>query len=569
MMRMPYYRLSAKLLICSLFTLLLVNCKKSDKVTTPPPAISYKQKVISIAEDVAMTPVKPDSTGGPIAEYTINPLLPKGLSLNTANGEISGTPSDTLLPTKFVVTARGTGGTASDTITMLVGTVGFNYGPTGVFTFEKDSKDLITTAIAPMVLAGNFNQYFCSPSPDSLNFKTGLVFNAKTGQISGTPTKLTNTLNTEIPTPVSFVITGITTNNKAASTTISIIVNDKKPAFLYTFNGTFTKDLSIGSTLNPTVLTTSGLIKRYRLAPGSPALPAGLTLDSTSGSITGTPTAAANVTVVVRGLNTGGYQDVNVRMVVNATAIPSQVSYMMSLFNGNLIDTLCPRINSGNTIYLTKLPTETLAGANVYLNPLITAGQVSGYSVAATPFVTGESLNINSTSGVISGTPPGNFSGGATPSHTVTLTNPAGIAYNGSFTMNIVANDPFFTYNSTGKGTNATNNYLFVQNQPVNVASSPYPGYTSAELSPVNGAGVVSYSVIALNPDRNPFAPGTGLTLNTTTGVISGTPTINTYNFNSHAFYDCVVVGKKADGSFTLYKLRIKIYRTLAEWSLL
>ena len=115
---------------------LLPSCKKDD-APAPPPVISYKQKTISVAEDVAMTPIKPDSTGGAITEYSVSPILPKGIALNKLNGTISGTPSDTLLPTKYVVTATGPGGAGRDTITLSVGTVAFNYGSTGSFVFEK------------------------------------------------------------------------------------------------------------------------------------------------------------------------------------------------------------------------------------------------------------------------------------------------------------------------------------------------------------------------------------------------------------------------------------------------
>ena len=63
-----------------------------------------------------MIPVRPDSTGGAIEEYSIQPLLPKGISIGKDNGVISGQASDTLSPTKFVVTATGPGGRASDTL---------------------------------------------------------------------------------------------------------------------------------------------------------------------------------------------------------------------------------------------------------------------------------------------------------------------------------------------------------------------------------------------------------------------------------------------------------------------
>jgi len=553
------YSLLALLTIAVLF-----SCKKDETVVIKQPVISYSQKIISLAEDVAMTPLKPDSTGGVITEYSVSPSLPKGILINKLNGVISGTPSDTLLPVKFVVTATGPGGIDTDTLMISVGTVAFNYGTPATFTFEINSTAINTTPLSPVILAGNFNQFFVSPSPDSLTFKTGLKFNAATGQISGTPNKLTST--TEVPTPVTFIITGISISNKAASAPVSFIINDKKPAFTYSFNGSFTVGTSVSTTLQPTVLSTSGVIKKYRLAPTSPALPDGLTLDSLNGRIQGTPTVAANITLIVRGINTGGFQDVNVPLLINSTAVAPQVMYMMSLISGSVIDTITPRITSGNTVYLTK--SDGIGQQFIYLNPVTTAGQVLSYAVApafSTNNGTGN-LSLSTAVGTVSGTPGALATSGTTSTHTITINNAATGGPAGSFIMNVVANAPFFTYNGNGKASLVPNAFAFLQNQNVTVANGAYPGYTAAELASVNGAGVTSYAIYPVNATAQPFS-AIGLTFNTTTGAISGTPTINTQGVGfSPSLWDYIVTGTKADGSFTVYKIRIKIYPSTSVW---
>jgi hypothetical protein len=78
--------------------------------------------------------------------------------------------------------------------------------------------------------------------------------------------------------------------------------------------------------------------------------------------------------------------------------------------------------------------------------------------------------------------------------------------------MNIVANTPFFTYNGNGKGGIINNAFAFVQNQDVAVANGTYPGYTSAELTPVNGAGVTSYTIYPATATTLPFS-ATGLNI--------------------------------------------------------
>ena len=551
-------------LLAVLTIALFFSCKKDDVVVIKQPVISYQQKIISLAEDMAMTPLRPDSTGGIITEYSVSPSLPKGIVINKLNGVISGTPSDTLLPVKFVVTATGPGGSDTDTLMISVGTVAFNYGA-GIFTIEKGANDISTTPISPVILAGTFNQFFVLPYPDSINFKTGLNFNPTTGQISGVPTKLTST--TEVPTPANFIITGISTSNKATTAILSIIVNDKKPNFTYTFRGSFTVGTSVSSNLQPVVnLTAGGAIKKYRLAPTSIALPAGLTLDSLNGSISGTPTAAVTGTLIIRGINTGGFQDVSLPLIINSTAVAPEVVYMMSLISGSVVDTITPRITSGNTVYLTK--SDGIGQQFIYLNPLTTAGQVLSYAVTpafSTNNGTG-SLSLSTALGTVSGTPGAVATSGTTSTHTITINNAATGGPVGSFVMNIVANAPFFTYNGNGKASLVPNAFAFVQNQSVAVANGTYPGYTAAELAPVNGAGVTSYAIYPANATAQPFST-IGLTFNTTTGAISGTPTINTQGVGfSPSLWDYVVTGKKADGSFTVYKIRIKIYPPTSVW---
>ena len=541
----------------------LFSCKKSNNDVGAKPIISYQQKIISIPVDETMFAVRPDSTGGPITEYTIAPMLPKGITIGVKDGVISGKASDTLSPTRFVVTATGPGGKATDTLTIAIGTVGFTYGNTGVFTLEKNSTALASTPISPVIVAGTFTQFFLAPSPDSLRIKTGLTFNAQTGQISGTPTLLTST--TEVPTPVTFSITGISTANKAATTTISFIINDKKPNFYYTFGGSLSVGTSVGSTLVTTKAATSGNIIKYRMAPTSPALPAGLTLDSLTGQIKGIPTEAANVSVIVRGFNTGGYYDATQTLVINSTAVAPEIRYLMSLFFGNLTDTITGGIETGNTIYVTKFD-SSFAGVPIYLNPVIKAGQTGTYTITPA-FVSGTANeNLSFSSGTISGT-PGKFSTNSNPTHAITINNAATGGPAGLFDVNIVANTPFFTYNAdNGKGVTLSNIYYFVQGQPLTTANGSYPGYTDAGLKPTGGAGVVSYTAYPMTTSTPAFSTS-GLTLDPATGTISGVPTANTFNFSNYIFWDYAIIGKKADGSFTTYKIRFKIYRTTSEWA--
>ncbi len=61
--------------------------------STPPSGIAYQTNPASYPRGTAIAPNVPTSTGGAIAQYTVSPSLPPGLSLDVGTGVISGTPN--------------------------------------------------------------------------------------------------------------------------------------------------------------------------------------------------------------------------------------------------------------------------------------------------------------------------------------------------------------------------------------------------------------------------------------------------------------------------------------------
>ena len=81
-----------------------------------------------------------------------------------------------------------------------------------------------------------------------------------------------------------------------------------------------------------------------------PTLPSGLSIDSSTGAISGTPTAiTSSASYTVTGSNTGGSDTVSITIVVNDAA-PSSVSYSpssLSLTKGTTMTTVTPTSSGG------------------------------------------------------------------------------------------------------------------------------------------------------------------------------------------------------------------------------
>jgi len=155
------------------------------------------------------------------------------------------------------------------------------YPNPNVFTVNATIADL-----SPSV-SGTVVAYSIAPA-----LPLGLSLDALTGMISGTPTAITPT-----------AIYTVTATNSGGSTTfdLTITVNDVAPSSLaYTANSIFT----IGTTITDLLPTVIGNVTSYSIFPD---LPAGLSLDTTTGIISGTPTVVSpETTYTITATNSGG-----------------------------------------------------------------------------------------------------------------------------------------------------------------------------------------------------------------------------------------------------------------------
>ncbi len=276
----------------------------------------------------------------------------------------------------------------------------------------------------------------------------------------------------QAPAPsTAGVISGTPTTAGSYSGSVSLTSNGVTNSFTYTLAVTGaagTPAITSGATISATAGTA---ISTYTVtASNSPtsfnvgSLPAGLTLGGTNvaPTITGTPTTAGTYTVSLsanNGSGTGSVTTLTITVAASAAApvVNSSLTFAAATLNAPLASTY--------TITATNTPVSFSA---------------SGLPVG---------LSLNSTTGVISGTP----------------------TVGGIYSVTLRAT------NNSGTGPAAT----------LTMTLGSLPAITSAATTSGNIGSVFGFTVAANNSPGGFTITGLppGLTANTTTGVISGTPT--------------------------------------------
>ena len=221
--------------------------------------------------------------------------LPSGLSINTSTGVISGAPSSAGTFTSSI-SASNTAGTGSASLRITVNPVA-PPPPTGLVI----TSDLAAVSIN---LGASFShQITASGSPTSfgaIRLPPGLKLNAKTGLISGKPTKAG-----VFSATLQALKKGSTT---ATATKVFSVV--QVPTFSYAarINAQRNKNLNV----RPKVAGSPA--PSFSVVSGS--LPPGLSLNASTAAITGKPTTAGSYAFTVRGSNSAGNTDRRTTIVV-------------------------------------------------------------------------------------------------------------------------------------------------------------------------------------------------------------------------------------------------------------
>ena len=459
----------------------------------------------------AATPFTPVTGSGGTAplSYSVSPTLPTGLSVSPATGAITGTPAVASAASTYTVTVTDVNGaiaTATFSLTVKSAVIA-----TQAIASANLTENHAATSFTPVTGSGGTGTLSYGVSP---TLPTGLTMSSSTGAITGTPT-VTSTTTT-------YTVTVTDANSATATATFSLTVNNVVAAT----QAVATTTLSSNIAATPfTPITGSG--GTAPLSYGvSPTLPAGLSMSSSTGAITGTPTttsSATTYTVTVTDANsTTATATFSLAVASSSQTIiftPSTpVTYGISPItliatggaSGNPV-TFSIVLGPG-TLSGTNNSTLTVTGAGTIL---IAANQAGNASYSAATQVTA-SIVVNQKAQAITFTPSTPVTYGASP---ITLTATGGAS--GNPVIFSIVSGP-----GTLSGTN--NSTLTVTGAGTIVIAANQAGNASySAATQVTASIVVNQATQAIT-----FSPATPVTYGvspitlTATGGASGNPVI-------------------------------------------
>jgi hypothetical protein len=411
------------------------------------------------------------ATGFPAPTFSETGALPTGVTLNTTTGVLSGTP------------AAGTGKTYA---IMFTANNGVGTNATQSFTLTVDQAAAVTSANSTTFTVGAAGTFTVTatgfPAPtlsETGTLPTGVIFTPATGVLSGTPAP-----GTAAAYPIMFTAHNGIGADAVQNFTLTV---GQPPAITSANSTTFT--VGTGGTFT---VTATGFPAPTFSETG--ALPTGVTFNTTTGVLSGTPTAGTGKTYSIMFTASNGVgSNATQNFTLTVDQAPAITSASSTTFSVGAAGTF--------TVTTTGFPTPTLSETGT-----LPAGVSFGL--------------IGPGTGMLAGTPAAGTNG--TYPITFTASNGVGSPAGQSFTL---------TVNTAPVITSASNTTFSVGTPgtfTVTATGTPSPTLSETGTLP------------------------TGVTFNPGTGVLSGTPAAGTGGTYPITFTASNGVGSPATQSFTL-----------------